>query len=235
MSSKNFFVPPLPTNTNSSSSSPHHVTILRRRSTNIHNNIVDNEGKDHGQRQFDIQNSRGNQTKEHEHENPTETNTHTPDEELNVPLLPLENVNQQHSSSFSWPEPLNDESAIKSKQIPVTSNDIGIDQMKLQIHETNTISIRIITWNQQAKPIPSPIHNSEIYNQLFLTLSSVSSTATIEYLYHHLIVIGTQECENSISKSILKPMKEKWERSCIDALGDDYMFLQGHALQASHL
>ncbi len=234
MSSKNFFLPPLPpTNNTNSSSSPHHVTILRRRSTNTHNNIADNEGKDDEERKFIVK-IRGNQTKDREHENPTQTNT--PDEELNVPLLPLENIiKQQHSSSFSWPEPLNDESAIKTKQIPVTSNEIGIDQMKSQIHETNTISIRIITWNQQAKPIPSPIHDSEIYNQLFLTSSSFLSSSTTEYLYHHLIVIGTQECENSISKSILKPMKEKWERSCIDALGDEYTFLQGHALQASHL
>jgi hypothetical protein len=53
--------------------------------------------------------------------------------------------------------------------------------------------------------------------------------------HHHLIIVGTQECENSISKSILNPIKERWEKCCIEALGEEYMLVQGHALQASHL
>jgi len=51
----------------------------------------------------------------------------------------------------------------------------------------------------------------------------------------HIVAIGTQECENSISKSFFFPGKEKWEKICRGVLGGEYELIRGHALQASHL
>jgi phosphatidylinositol-bisphosphatase len=47
--------------------------------------------------------------------------------------------------------------------------------------------------------------------------------------------VGTQECENSFSKSIFNPAKDNWERCCADVMGQDYEMIRGHALQTSHL
>ena len=182
------------------------------------------------------------------------------DDEDKIPLLTkISSKNQNQKQNLEkerhskWPLPFNDESAIQNqKLIPINADDEVI---------INDISVRIITWNQQAKPIPAPNHHEEVYKQLFLHIAQSNSVDKHDdhshiidedkpkniheerrkdysnniVTYHHLIVIGTQECENSISKSILNPIKEKWEKSCIEALGDNYLFLQGHALQATHL
>jgi hypothetical protein len=168
-------------------------------------------------------------------------------------------------STTGWPKPFNDEVAIqrnKIKNLPNTINDI-----KSQIYDTKNINVRMITWNQQAKSLPSieelqhhlfsssssPIQNND---DVGIGISGISSSGSGNVNSnsdsngdahdnsnkcnnhnnkYHMIVIGTQECENSISKSIWNPIKEHWEKRCTEALGDDYQFIQGHSLQASHL
>ena len=80
--------------------------------------------------------------------------------------------------------------------------------------------IRIVTWNQQAKEPPQ----AEYLTKLLFPKK------------YHIVVVGTQECENSFAKSIIMPTKPKWESCLENALGsDDYDVLRSHSLQGSHM
>lgn len=122
------------------------------------------------------------------------------------------------SQDEEWPAFMDDQAAIHSHhlcRLPSTESEI-----RNQVIQSGKITIRSLTWNQHAQPFPS----IELVQKHLLP-----------HGYYHVIAIGTQECENSISKSILYPSKENWERLCRDALGTDYEFIRGHSLQASHL
>ncbi len=117
-----------------------------------------------------------------------------------------------------WPAPFDDELAVRNNTL--VSLPSGRDQILHGVESGGKILVRSITWNQQAKDLPSI---EELREHL------------LPNRYHHVISVGTQECENSISKSILFPAKENWEKVCQKALGDEYALVRGHALQASHL
>mmetsp|Transcript_16231 Transcript_16231/g.30700 ORF Transcript_16231/g.30700 Transcript_16231/m.30700 type:complete len:547 (+) Transcript_16231:228-1868(+) len=117
-----------------------------------------------------------------------------------------------------WPDPLDDESALERNLLQPLQRDVG--QAKNTVEENGTITVRSITWNQHAQDFPSI---QTLREQLLLPS------------YFHLVVVGTQECENTIAKSLLYPSKVNWEKHCLDALGFDYELVRGHSLQASHL
>jgi hypothetical protein len=124
----------------------------------------------------------------------------------------------QFSQDEEWPVLMDDQAAIEFhhlRRLPSVDN-----QIRDQVSQRGKITVRSVTWNQHAQPFP----NMELIRKHLLPLG-----------YYHVIAVGTQECENSISKSILYPSKENWERVCRDALGNDYEFIRGHSLQASHL
>jgi hypothetical protein len=115
----------------------------------------------------------------------------------------------------SWPKPLSDESASSI----ITELPTCHEEIQSQVEASGDILIRIVTWNQQAREPPHP----EYLAQLLFPQK------------YHLIVVGTQECENTFAKSIIMPTKPKWE-SCLEgALGSDYEVLRSHSLQASHM
>lgn len=119
---------------------------------------------------------------------------------------------------FKWPDPFDDESALERNLLQPLPRDVS--QVQQTVQDNGTITIRSITWNQQAQGFPSV---QTLREQMLLPS------------YFHLVVIGTQECENSIAKSLLYPSKVNWEKVCLDALGFDYELVRGHSLQASHL
>ncbi len=80
--------------------------------------------------------------------------------------------------------------------------------------------IRIVTWNQEANDTPTP---EELTKILFPCRR------------YHIIAVGTQECENSFTKSIISPSKVKWEATLEEALGMDYDVVRSHSLQALHV
>lgn len=47
--------------------------------------------------------------------------------------------------------------------------------------------------------------------------------------------IGTEECERSIAQSAINPSKKNWENYLIEAMGDRYVPIRSHTLQAIHL
>jgi hypothetical protein len=122
------------------------------------------------------------------------------------------------SQDEEWPALMDDQAAIDAHHLCRLSSTES--EIRNQVIQSRKITIRSITWNQHAQPFPS----MELVQKCLLP-----------HGYYHVIAIGTQECENSISKSILYPSKENWERLCRDALGTDYEFIRGHSLQASHL
>lgn len=115
----------------------------------------------------------------------------------------------------SWPKPLSDE-CISSKviELPTCYNEI-----QSQLESSGNILTRVITWNQQAKDLPK---DEDLARLLF------------PHKYH-LVVLGTQECENSFTRSIISPSKPRWEACLQRVLGADYDVLRSHSLQASHL
>jgi hypothetical protein len=128
----------------------------------------------------------------------------------------IKNSKQQPLSK--WPDLLDDESALEKNLLQPLPRDIS--QLRKNVEEHGTMTIRSITWNQQAQGFPSI---KTLREQMLLPS------------YFHLVVVGTQECENTIAKSLLYPCKVNWEKLCLDALGFDYELVRGHSLQASHL
>ena len=51
----------------------------------------------------------------------------------------------------------------------------------------------------------------------------------------HLLVIGTQECEKSIERSVIFPSKEVWEKQISSYLEARYTFVQSETMAAIHL
>ena len=115
----------------------------------------------------------------------------------------------------SWPKPLSDE-CISSKLIDLPNCR---EEILSRVETSGDILIRVVTWNQQAKEPPRPDYLAKL---LFPQK-------------YHLVAFGTQECENSIAKSIIIPSKPKWTRCIEEALGEDYQVLCSHSLQASHM
>ncbi|RYG50620.1 hypothetical protein EON67_04935, partial [archaeon] len=52
---------------------------------------------------------------------------------------------------------------------------------------------------------------------------------------YHVYAVGTQECERTISQSVVFSSKERWERSVTSHLGSTYHLLASKTLQAVHL
>eukprot|EP00939_MAST-03C_sp_MAST-3C-sp1_P001722 g1722.t1 len=52
---------------------------------------------------------------------------------------------------------------------------------------------------------------------------------------YHIYAVGTQECERSILASAIRTSKKKWESALSDTLGESYVMIRSHTLQAIHL
>lgn len=115
----------------------------------------------------------------------------------------------------NWPRPLSDEAFTSTKELSPTYED-----MRSQVEGTGDILIRLVTWNLEAREPPTP---EVLARHLFPELS------------YHVVVVGTQECENTFAKSIIVPNKVKWEALLHAALGMDYYVMRSHSLQASHI
>ena len=116
----------------------------------------------------------------------------------------------------NWPRPLSDEAfTFPSKDLPST-----FEERRSKFEETGDFLIRLVTWNQEAREPPMP---DVLAKHLFPDRT------------YHVVVVGTQECENTFAKSIIVPSKVKWEALLKAALGLDYDVIRSHSLQASHI
>jgi hypothetical protein len=80
--------------------------------------------------------------------------------------------------------------------------------------------VRNVTWNLAAKAPPS----MEEVRKVLLPPQKF-----------HIYFIGTEECERSIAASAINPSKRNWENFLEDVLGEMYMPLRAHTLQAMHI
>jgi hypothetical protein len=94
------------------------------------------------------------------------------------------------------------------------------DEVRRQINSNQKVSIRVITWNQEARPHPC---REELRKYL------------IPLDHYHIIAVGTQECENSIAVSLINPSKAKWEENVTDVVGSNYCKVCDRVLQAIYL
>ncbi|GMH93485.1 hypothetical protein TL16_g12642 [Triparma laevis f. inornata] len=115
----------------------------------------------------------------------------------------------------AWPEALTDK-LVDGAIGALPKEDAGVLQ---GVKDNGKVLVRVITWNQQAKKPPS---TEDLRKALFRENK------------YHIIVVGTEECENSIAKSIVVHSKKNWEEAVVDACGDKYIKLRSHTLQATH-
>ncbi|TPX31596.1 hypothetical protein SmJEL517_g05125 [Synchytrium microbalum] len=52
---------------------------------------------------------------------------------------------------------------------------------------------------------------------------------------HHILIIGSQECQHSIEKSLVFPSKEEWESTLKSAVGEHYVCVCTQTLAAIHV
>lgn len=118
-------------------------------------------------------------------------------------------------ASLQWPVPLVEDfnDSIWSNSVPVSLEDTNPTTI-------NNILLRVVTWNLCAKN-PPPIE--EVRKLLFPNQR------------FHAIVVGSEECERSIAQSALNTSKKAWEAYLIAAIGDDYIAIAAHTLQAIHV
>jgi hypothetical protein len=84
-------------------------------------------------------------------------------------------------------------------------------------HDTS-LRVHCLTWNMNAK-------DASVEDvQLLLPRNR-----------YHIYAVGTQECENTIAKSLLFSSKERWETAVTQAVGEKYTRLASQTLQATHL
>ncbi|GMH46612.1 hypothetical protein TrVE_jg8891 [Triparma verrucosa] len=115
----------------------------------------------------------------------------------------------------AWPEALTDE-LVDDVIGALPEEDPDVLQA---VKDSGKVLVRVITWNQQAKKPPS---TEDMRKSLFRENK------------YHIIVVGTEECENSIAKSIVVHSKKNWEEAVVEACGDKYIKLRSHTLQATH-
>lgn len=84
------------------------------------------------------------------------------------------------------------------------------------------VSIFIVTWNMNGIYPDIDIH--PLFKKMRLQAEQP-----------HIIVVGSQECQTSIEKSIMFPSKDAWERVLKSAIGADYLMLRTESLMAMHL
>ncbi|ETW09895.1 hypothetical protein, variant 1 [Aphanomyces invadans] len=94
--------------------------------------------------------------------------------------------------------------------------------LDITTHSTHDVTSRgrvrvfVMTWNLQAQKPPTDLR------------------ALLRPGSCHIYAIGTEECVQSIAKSVLFQSKKEWEDQLISTLGATYVKLRSHALTAMH-
>lgn len=128
-------------------------------------------------------------------------------EKSNCSILPVKEIQQSDPSPCSkW-----------DSHDTLLSN---YNQVRDQLNNDEKIFVRVVTWNQEARPYPS----SDELRKYLIPLN-----------HYHIIAVGTQECENSIAVSLVNPSKAKWEENVTLAIGNDYCKVCDRVLQAIYL
>lgn len=134
--------------------------------------------------------------------------------------LELNRVTSNHKL-LTWPDSLIDD--FDDPDWPALgppSSSSGKEDVHTDLYQTETILIRVVTWNLCAKKPPS-VEKARV--KLF-PLNKF-----------HVYVIGTEECERSIAQSAVNTSKKAWEAYLTEVLGPMYVPIRSHTLQAIHI
>jgi hypothetical protein len=126
---------------------------------------------------------------------------------------------QRKVVDFTWPQPFDETPAggwkleVREKPTGTEGDDTGLRD---HIKSTGTLRVHITTWNQHAKNPPAELTPLFDGN-------------------HHLYAVSSQECEHTIAESVIYRDKSGWENKVAKTLGNAYVKLRSHTLQAIHL
>jgi hypothetical protein len=112
---------------------------------------------------------------------------------------------------------------INLDQIIATSTYIPKKELKLM----DELKMFIVTWNMNGRLPDSSLDS--------LFGDPESELSERRYGDCHLVVIGTQECEKSIEKSMIFPSKHKEWDSVLDVYFKDFVRVKTDSLVALHL
>jgi hypothetical protein len=134
--------------------------------------------------------------------------------------IELQKVTSNHKL-LTWPDSLVDDFDDPNwPDLGPTSSSSGKEDVQTDLNRTETILIRVVTWNLCAKKPPS-VEKARI--KLF------------PLNMFHVYVIGTEECERSIAQSAVNTSKKSWEGYLTEVLGPMYAPIRSHTLQAIHI
>lgn len=85
------------------------------------------------------------------------------------------------------------------------------------VRKTGRVRVLALTWNLHAQPPPEDL------------------STLLPRRKFHIYAIGTEECERSIAVSVIFQRKKAWEAKLRQTLGDEYVMLMSHTLQAIHM
>lgn len=120
-----------------------------------------------------------------------------------------------------WPRPFVDTFELPDADMKWPKLDTkSKDEVMKWIFINKSILIRTVTWNMHAKKPPS----KENINRVLLPLNKF-----------HMVIVGSEECERSITQSAVNPSKKNWEAYLREALGSNYIPLRAQTLQAMHI
>ena len=126
------------------------------------------------------------------------------------------NINEK----VKWPEPFRDNFDERLKRPNLDFIDKNVETIESWILENKKVLIRLITWNLCARNPPA--------------VDEITRTLIPKNKFH-FYVIGTEECERSIAQSAINTSKKKWEAYLQECLGENYIPLRSHTLQATHV
>lgn len=110
----------------------------------------------------------------------------------------------------AWPEVL--------QNIPKGGwkNIENIDETTTELQDNGSLLLMVVTWNLQAHKPPADL------------------SAFLQPGKFHMYAIGTEECVNTIAKSVIFRSKKEWEDRLKACLGSEYVLVCSHGLQAIH-
>mmetsp|Transcript_24339 Transcript_24339/g.35686 ORF Transcript_24339/g.35686 Transcript_24339/m.35686 type:complete len:505 (+) Transcript_24339:266-1780(+) len=127
---------------------------------------------------------------------------------------------EDEPQTYSWPETMHDTFEYCESDQWHNLETASHHDIMAWVLDNKKVLFRAVTWNMMAKKPPP----AEDIQRKLLPLNRF-----------HIIAFGTEECERSIAKSAVNPSKRIWEAYLLEVVGEKYVPLRSHTLQATHI
>lgn len=128
----------------------------------------------------------------------------------------LNDGDEESEYAAEWPSELNLEPAQGWDQLSTVSTSNGDLLTHTEFLSKGRMRVFCGTWNLHAKRPRDDL-------RLWIGLNK-----------YHIVAVGSEECVNSIAKSVVFTSKKQWEELLKDTLGDEYVMVASHSLTAIH-